>query len=409
MRNLVNTQYICDLIHKMFSVPVYFLSEQGEILDYATCYDMSSPFYSSKEEHLQALCQESDLFNFPLFRGNRYLENFVLIRIKNQEGIKGTFVIGPTTYPKITDEMAIKLMKTFQSSDKVQEGLCYYQSLPEVKKIKLLQIGIFLHYTIFKEKLDIDTVWKKNKLLEEKPYKIVHPDLYISNRRQNNVGNYNISLERKFFSQITEGNKESVIKYAYSFPQEDAGITSQGNQLRNQKNNGIIAITLAARYAIEGNLPANIAFALSDLYIQTIEKLDNMYSVNRLIEDALCTFADRVKEYKTKKYSNTITTCLNYISQNIYQKISLRELAELLHVNSTYLSGLFKKEVGITLSQYIQREKIEEAKKLLTLTSYSLLDICLWLNFNDQSYFNRIFKKITTMTPKQYREKYTII
>ncbi|MEF7638177.1 helix-turn-helix domain-containing protein [Bacillus thuringiensis] len=409
MQVLVNTQYICDLIHRTFFVPVYFLSEEEKILDYATCYDISSPFYSSKEEHFQKLYQESDLFNFPLFRGNDYLENFIFIRVKNQEGIKGTIVIGPTTYPKVTDEMAIKLMKTFQASNKIQEGLLYYQSLPEVKKITLLQIGIFLHYMIFKEKLDIDTVWKKNKLLEETPYKIVHPDLYISNRRQNNVGNYNFSLERKFFSQITEGNKESVIKYAYSFPQEDAGITSQGNQLRNQKNNGIMAITLATRYAIEGNLPTDIAFALSDLYILTIEQLDNMYSVNRLIEDALCTFADRVKEYKTKKYSNTITTCLNYINRNIYQKISLSALAELLHMNPTYLSGLFKKEVGITLSQYIQREKIEEAKKLLTLTSYSLTDICLWLKFNDQSYFIRIFKKITKMTPKQYREKYTLI
>ncbi|OUA67368.1 helix-turn-helix domain-containing protein [Bacillus thuringiensis] len=409
MRGLVDTEYICDLIHKTFFVPVYFLSEEGEILDYATCYDISSPFYSSKEEHFQKLCQEIDVFNFPLFRGNDYLENFIFIRVKNQEGIKGTIVIGPTTHPKVTDEMATKLMKTFQMGNKIQEGLPYYQSLPEVKKIKLLQIGIFLHYMIFQEKLDIDTVWKQNKLLEEKPYKIVNPDLYISKRRQDNPDNYNIALEQKFFLQIKEGNKESVIKYAYSFPQEDAGITSQGNQLRNQKNNGIMAITLATRYAIEGHLPTDIAFALSDLYIQTIEQLDNMYSVNRLIEDALCTFADRVKEYKTKKYSNTITTCLNYINRNIYQKISLSELAELLQVNPTYLSNLFKKEVGITLSQYIQMEKIEEAKKLLILTSYSLTDICLWLKFSDQSYFIRIFKKITAMTPKQYREKYKLI
>ncbi|MED2244224.1 helix-turn-helix domain-containing protein, partial [Bacillus thuringiensis] len=56
-----------------------------------------------------------------------------------------------------------------------------------------------------------------------------------------------------------------------------------------------------------------------------------------------------------------------------------------------------------------QRERVEEAKKLLTLTTYSLSDICAWLNFNDQSYFIRVFKKITSMTPRQYREKYTII
>ncbi|PKJ52621.1 helix-turn-helix domain-containing protein [Bacillus sp. SN10] len=407
--NNIDIEYLCKLVHDTFYVPVYFLSEDGTISYSSTCYDTCSPFYSSKEEHFQTLHQENDPYNFPVFRGNHYLENFILIRFKNHKKIKGTIVIGPTTYPKVTDEMATKIMKTFHVSAKIQEGLSYYQSLLEMKKMTLLHIGIFLHYMIFQERLDIDTVWKKNKLLEEVPYKMVNPDLYISKRRQDNPGNYSISLEQKFFSQIKEGNKESVIKYAYSFPQEDAGIVSNGDQLRNQKNNGIIAITLATRYAIAGNLPSDIAFSLSVLYIQTLEQLDNMYSVNRLIEDALCTFADRVKEYKTKKYSNTITACLNYINNNIYHEISLNALADFLEVNPTYLSKLFKKEVGIPLSQYIQRERIEEAKKLLTLTSYSLSDICLWLNFNDQSYFTRVFKKITEMTPKQYREKHTVI
>ncbi|MBP3971892.1 helix-turn-helix domain-containing protein [Bacillus sp. WL1] len=405
----LDIDYLCNLVHNTFYVPVYFLSEKGEILHSFTCYDTDSPFYSSKEEHFQALYQENDPYNFPVFRGNHYLENFVFIRVKDHEEIQGTIIIGPTTYPKVTDEMASKLMKAFHANEKIQEGLSYYQSILEMKKMTLLHIGIFLHYMIFQERLDIDTVWKKNKLLEEVPYKMVNPDLYISKRRQDNPDNYSISLEQKFFSQIKEGNKENVIKYAYSFPQEDAAIVSNGDQLRNQKNNGIIAITLATRYAIAGNLPSDIAFSLSSLYIQTIEQLDNMYSVNRLIEDALCTFADRVKEYKTKKYSNTITICLNYVSNNIYHEISLNELADFLGVNPTYLSKLFKKEVGIPLSLYIQRERIEEAKKLLTLTSYSLTDICLWLNFNDQSYFTRVFKKITAMTPKQYREKHTVI
>ncbi len=64
--------------------------------------------------------------------------------------------------------------------------------------------------------------------------------------------------------------------------------------------------------------------------------------------------------------------------------------------------------MGITLSEYIQRERVEEAKKLLTLTTYSL-SISAFVNFNDQSYFTRVFKRITSMTPRQYREKYTII
>ncbi|WP_088344592.1 helix-turn-helix domain-containing protein [Bacillus cereus] len=409
MNNSIDLKYLCDLIHKTFNVPVQFLSTNKKILYHSTSNDICSPFYSSKEEHLCKLYQENDPTNFPLLRGNSFLENFVIIHITNYNDIKGTIIIGPTTYPKVSDEMALKLMRRFNSVDNIQKGLSYYQFLPEIKKITLVDMGILIHYMIFKEKLDLDIVWKKNKLLEEVSYKTVNLDLYISKRRQNNFKNYDISLERKFFSAIKEGNTEQVIKYAYSFPQEDAGIVSRGDQLRNQKTNGIIAITLATRYAIDGNLPSDIAFSLSTLYIQTIEQLDNMYAVNRLIEDALCTFAERVKEYNIQKYSHTITTCLNHINKSIYDEISLNDLANLFNINPAYLSRLFKKEVGIPISKHIQRERVEEAKKLLILTTYSLSDICGWLNFNDQSYFTKVFKKITSMTPREYREKYTVI
>lgn len=409
MEKLNDIQYLCNLVYRTFNVPAQFLTTDKKILYTSTSNDLFNPFYSSKEEQLSRLYQENDPYNFPLFRGNSYLENFVLIHIKNDNCIEGTFIIGPTTYPKVTDEMAIRLLQELNLHHKMKEGVAYYKSLIEAKKINLIDIGIWLHYVFFNEILDVSTVWEKNKILEETSYKIINPDIYISKRRQNNCENYDISLERKFFSTIKEGNKEKLIKYAYSFPQEDAGIVSKGDQLRNQKNNGIIAITLATRYAICGNLPSDIAFSLSTLYIQTIEELNNMYSVNRLIEDALCTFADRVKEYSSQKYSKMISICLNHINQKIYDEISLNELANNLDISPTYLSKLFKKEVGIPLSEYIQRERVAEAKKLLTLTTYSLTAICAWLNFNDQSYFIRVFKKITGMTPKQYREQNTII
>ncbi|MFD3216044.1 MULTISPECIES: helix-turn-helix domain-containing protein [Bacillus] len=409
MNNSIDIQHLCDLVHSTFHVPVQFLSTNKKIVYESTSHTIVSPFYSSKEEHLNEIYQENAPCNFPIFKGNKYLENFISIHITKHEHIKGTIIIGPTTYPKVSDEMAIKLMKYFNCTNNMQQGVDYYQFLPEIKKSTLIDISIWLHYVIFNEKLDRDIVWKKNKLLEDVSYKIVNPDLYISKRLRHDPQHYDISLERKFFSAIKEGNKEKVIQYAYSFPQEDSAISSKGDQLRNQKNNGIIAITLAIRYAIDGNLPSHVAFSLGTLYIQTIEKLDNMYSVNRLIEDALCTFAERVKEYNNQAYSNSITTCLNHIHKHIYDEITLNDLANLLHISPTYLSKLFKKEVGIPLSEYIQRERVEEAKKLLTLTTYPLSDICAWLNFNDQSYFTRVFKKITSMTPRQYRANHTVI
>ena len=69
-----------------------------------------------------------------------------------------------------------------------------------------------------------------------------------------------------------------------------------------------------------------------------------MYSVNRLIEDALCTFAERVKEYNNQAYSNSITTCLNHIHKHIYDEITLNDLANLLHISLLIYQKLFKKK-----------------------------------------------------------------
>ncbi|KFN03517.1 AraC family transcriptional regulator [Bacillus clarus] len=409
MNNSIDLQHLCDLVHNAFHVPIHILSTDKKILYHSTSDDVCSPFYSSKEEHLSDIYQENDPYNLPLFRSNSYLENFVLIHIENHDYIKGTIIIGPTIHPKESDDMTIKLRKEFNSNDKIQERLAYYQRLPEIKKTTLIDMGILLHYMIFNEKLDVGIVLEKNKLLEEVPYKIVKPDLYILKRRQNNPKTHNMALVHNYFLAIKEGNKEKLLQYMYAIPKEDDGIVLAADPIRNQKILGTIAITLATRYAIDGNLPSDIAFSLSFLYIQTMEQLDSVDSVKRLSGDALRTFADRVKEYNAQKYSNAITTCMNHISKNIYDGISLNELADHLGITPTYLSKLFKKEMGIPLSEYIQKVRVEEAKKLLTLTTYPLSDICAWLNFNDQSYFTRVFKKSTNMTPRQYREKYTVI
>jgi YesN/AraC family two-component response regulator len=101
------------------------------------------------------------------------------------------------------------------------------------------------------------------------------------------------------------------------------------------------------------------------------------------VQESFCDFADRVNRAREQKYSKTIATCLNYIFKHLYEEIALSPLADIVDMNPSYLSVLFKKEVGTSLNEYIQRAKVEEAKNLLTLTNYSSTDICSWLNFTD--------------------------
>ncbi|MEB9686072.1 AraC family transcriptional regulator [Bacillus thuringiensis serovar pingluonsis] len=409
MHTHTDIKYLSYLIHQSFAIPVRFVSEDCKILFEYSSIDIHNPFYPCKETYLSELYQQNDPDNFPIIRTNPYREQFILIHMIDYVYGKGTLIIGPSTYSHLSRDTIIKLTKEFHPSIKIEDKIAYFQSIPIIKKLTLIDIGILFHYLIFKQKLDISNIWEQNRLLNETAYPSPNPDLYISSRRQNCLNLYDVTLEKQLFTAIKEGNKEKVLEHIYASSQDETITLSKVSKLRDKKNHGIVMMTLAAQYAIEGNLPSEIAFSLSTLYIQILDQLDNIESVSQLIEEALCKFADRVKEYNNHQYSKTIVTCLDYISKNIYNKINLNTIAKSIKLNASYLSNIFKKEVGISLSEYIQKERVEEAKKLLTLTTYTLVDICTWLNFNDQSYFTKVFKKFTNMTPKQYREKYTVL
>lgn len=85
--------------------------------------------------------------------------------------------------------------------------------------------------------------------------------------------------------------------------------------------------------------------------------------------------------------------------------LQCRELAEHVNLNETYLSKLFKKEMGRTVSEFIRDKKIEEACWLLRFTDKSSIEIATDLSFSSHSYFISVFKKVMTITPKEYRNR----
>ncbi|MCU5065278.1 AraC family transcriptional regulator [Bacillus cereus] len=404
----VDTKYICQLLFQTFEIPVRFLDKSKNILHEYIYRDISNPFYFSKEEHLNGLYLDDDPFNFPIIRTNNHLESFILLHLNNQENTKGTFIIGPCIYSKPLEKMINRITNDCHVIVNKHKVMNYYHSIPIIKKSSLIHVSILLYYMIYFKKIDVKTVEKRNKFLKNTTRELKDPDLFISACHQNDHARYEVSVSTKMFEAIKAGNKEELLKHLRTFPYEKVGVLCLTSELRNRKNQAITGIAIASRYAIEGGLPSEVAFALGDLYIQTLEKLNEIDFIFDLIQEAFCAFAEHVKTHRGKNYSKPIITCQNYISKNIYQEISLKQLACITNKNSMYLSTLFKNEVGMTLSEYIHREKVEEAKKLLTLTNYSLLEISTFLNFNNQSYFTKIFKKYTEVTPKQYRNQHTI-
>lgn len=93
-----------------------------------------------------------------------------------------------------------------------------------------------------------------------------------------------------------------------------------------------------------------------------------------------------------------------YVEENFDRQLKLEDVASYFHLNKCYFCSVLKKELGKTFSQIVNEVRVEKSKELLREGNLSTLSIALSVGFNNQNYFNMTFKKLTGMTPLQYRK-----
>lgn len=106
-----------------------------------------------------------------------------------------------------------------------------------------------------------------------------------------------------------------------------------------------------------------------------------------------------------KRHSRVILQAVDYISQNYTGDINLEMTAEYVNKSKNYFSYLFKKELGISFIEYLNRVRVEAAKKLLDTTDDKTYEISEKIGYSDYKYFSSVFKKQTGMSPIQYKKR----
>lgn len=95
-----------------------------------------------------------------------------------------------------------------------------------------------------------------------------------------------------------------------------------------------------------------------------------------------------------------------YVREHLDGPCTREDIAAFMYLNPAYLSRLFKKETGITLSDYIAAERMNKAKKLLVETQLKIVNVSEAVGYANFSYFTQSFKKIVGMVPQEYRKKF---
>ena len=223
-------------------------------------------------------------------------------------------------------------------------------------------------------------------------------------QREDNFLRAPYNPEISFYNSIKNGDIKSVTEGCEEQLINKPGLGKlSNNPLQNIKFHFVVTTALAARYCIEGGMDLQTAYSLSDYYIQKADKCQTPKEVSDLHPKMCLDYTKRMRELK-KSYicSKPIVKCIDYIYDNLHNRITVSELSEYVKLNPTYLSRLFKKEVGISISEYIRKQKIDTAKNMLLYSDYKPGQIAQILAFPSQSYFTEIFKEYTGTTPKEY-------
>ncbi|MCM1267736.1 MAG: AraC family transcriptional regulator [Bacteroidales bacterium] len=225
-------------------------------------------------------------------------------------------------------------------------------------------------------------------------------------------GNYHNTylFEQTMLEKIKSGNPATLKTF---FEDNIHTVLHEGTMaaspLRHAKN---LFISAAVKTGFDGAIPGGLdiekTYQLVDYYIQECEKLTTTEAIGNLMYAMQFDFCQRVGEAKIPQgVSSDIYYCMNFIRTHINEHITLDDVAAHIHRSSSYVTKKFKQELGIHVSAYITRCKLEEAKSLLAFTDKTLSEISAYLCFSSQSYFQNLFKKQYGVTPMQYREKNT--
>lgn len=134
------------------------------------------------------------------------------------------------------------------------------------------------------------------------------------------------------------------------------------------------------------------------------EKFDTLKDLHQWMLLLLERMTELVSSNKSMRFKSLVKTALHYMQENYYRELSLREVAEVVYVTPNYLSRIFKEEMGVAFTEWLNRYRVEKAKILLVEIEAKTYSVAEKVGFNDYKYFSHIFKKHTGYSPQTFRE-----
>ena len=222
---------------------------------------------------------------------------------------------------------------------------------------------------------------------------------------ESEIYHHTYAVEREWTDALQNGDEQKAKLISSSVLGTEGKLSS--DSLTHSKYLGVVLITLATRTAMENGVPPIQVYQTSDSLINKIDHCKNEQDVFAIYMEVSTMFSALIKDAQNKvRYSNYVEQCKQYMDHNYREPLTLDILAEYTGLNGTYLSHLFSQLEGITIWEYLNKTRVERAQNLLKYSDQPIIAISDYVGFQSQSYFGKIFKKYTGMTPAKFRTRY---
>ena len=218
----------------------------------------------------------------------------------------------------------------------------------------------------------------------------------------NSVIGYPIKKEKELLSLISLGDKAGSKKilneiFGHIF-------FTTGGSFDVIKARVLELIVLLSRAALEGGADVEQIFGLNFKYTSEIHGFRTIEELTYWLSKIMVRFTDCVFNLTDVKHVDVIYRSIDFIKRNYMKKITLEEVASHVYLSPSYFSKIFKEEMKINFNTYLNNVRIEMSKKMLLDDTIVLVDISNLVGYEDQSYFSKVFKKVTGVSPGKFRE-----
>ena len=321
-------------------------------------------------------------------------------------GGKEVLLLGPYLLHEKKDTDVMTLMEKHQLPTSLFKTLRdYYNTLPMAGSDRLTLVAISTLGEVLWGDMQAFTMeavnnWEKPDLL----YMVPRPD--DSEREE---------LDIRLIEQRYEGERELLNAVAHGMHHQAQMIISSwrsdmmeqraADPVRNLRNYAIVLNTLLRKAVEQGNVHPLHIDRLSSTMAKKIENFQTMADGAELLQSMVHKYCLLVKNHSMQHFSKLVQHVILRIESDLTADLSLRAHAQQFSVNASYLSALFKKETGSTLTDYVNRMRIDHAIFLLNVTDMQVQTIAQYCGIPDVNYFTKLFKRTVGKTPKEYRQE----